>query len=144
MYWKWNRYFFPSNSDSFLLKEVTNYGWHLTQVWDVVVHFWIFKFFFDSKYCSDKQFTVVWICACRTKYTEEIYGGTTEFRRPIVKLYADFPLGRRLVPKTPVSFKGQLYIFDRYPSISLFYICKFYYLLRNNALLLCSLTYKQM
>ena len=31
--------------DSFLLKEVTNYGWHLTQVWDVVVHFWIFKIF---------------------------------------------------------------------------------------------------
>ena len=107
----------------------------------MVVHLFL-KFFFDSKYCSDKQFTVV--CACGTKYTEETYGKTTEFRRPTVKLYADFPLGRRLVPKTPVLFKGQLYIFNRYPSISLFYICKFYYLLCNNTLLVYSLTYKQM
>ena len=74
----------------------------------MVVHLFL-NFFFDSKYCSDKQFTVV--CACGTKYTEETYGKTTEFRRPTVKLYADFPLGRRLVPKTPVLFKGQLYIF---------------------------------
>ena len=80
---------------------------------------------------------------CRWNHQTEETWRNYRIRRPIIKLYADFPLGRRSVPKTPALFKGQLYIFNRYPSISLFYICKFSHLLCNNALLVCSLTYKQ-